>query len=273
MSSDSIATGLGAAASAGGGGAPAAAAANSTANNNKKQKMSPPVDSLLSATENDLLIQGILPFVGVGQYAFVGAVNKKMNQLYKYYCEIELKKNPRKVCDNTEEALVDDLEDDGRSAEVTDTCYSETFCNVPRAEYWQRDNSSKKTPDRDQVCTTVAKIGNLTVMKWARQKGFPWNEQTCAYAAHYGHLETLMWLHANGCPWDEGTCSDAAFGGHLEIIKWARANGCPWNDMTCASAALYGHLEFLKRARSNGCEWDELTWRVPMLLKRVIWKL
>ncbi|CAB9509332.1 expressed unknown protein [Seminavis robusta] len=83
MSSDSNATSIAAAAAIGG---------SSSANNNKKQKMSPPNESLLWA-DDDISIQGILPFVGVGQYAFVGAVNKKMN----HYCKIEPKKNPRKL--------------------------------------------------------------------------------------------------------------------------------------------------------------------------------
>ncbi|CAB9530800.1 expressed unknown protein (Partial), partial [Seminavis robusta] len=71
-------------------------AAGAAAANSKKQKMSPPFDSLLFA-DDLILVQGIFPFVGVGQYAFVGAVNKKMNQLYKEYCKIELNKNPRKL--------------------------------------------------------------------------------------------------------------------------------------------------------------------------------
>ncbi|CAB9524014.1 unknown protein [Seminavis robusta] len=35
--------------------------------------------------EDDVWINNILPFLGMGQYAFVGGVNKKLNQLYKEY--------------------------------------------------------------------------------------------------------------------------------------------------------------------------------------------
>ncbi|CAB9496249.1 ankyrin repeat protein [Seminavis robusta] len=206
---------------------------------------------------DEVWIQGILSFVGFGQYAFVGAVNKRMNRFYKAYCEIELKKKPRLV------KRFPDFPglsfDRGRSAEITDTLYSETFYNEPRAEYWLRDNSTHKTPGHDQVCTAIATVGSHTVMQWARKQGFPWNEGTCFFAAKNGHLEMLQWLRSNGCPWDETTCAAAAEGGHFEILKWARENGCPWTSDTCARAAKTGHLDILKWARANGCPWDEWT--------------
>ncbi|CAB9504907.1 ankyrin repeat protein [Seminavis robusta] len=204
MSSDSIATGIGTVAST---------AANSSANNNKKQKMSPPFESLVFA--DDLIWIGqILPFVGIGQYGFVGAVNKKIYQLYKDYCKIELKKNPREVKDNPDNVIIQD----SRPAEITDTLYSETFCNVPRAAYWREtDRSIDKAPDPHQFCNSIAKIGNIVVMEWARQQGFPWNDETCACAAGNGHLEMLQWLREKGCPWARGTCAAAAQNGHLEI--------------------------------------------------------
>ncbi|CAB9530117.1 expressed unknown protein [Seminavis robusta] len=117
-----------------------------------------------------------------------------MNQLYKDYCRIELTKNPREVKEKWYS---------NRSAEITDTMYSEAFCNQQRAEYWLRDNSSHKTPDPRDVCRSIAAVGNLMVMKWARQQGFPWTNVTCLYAAKSGQLEMLQWLRENGCPWDE----------------------------------------------------------------------
>ncbi|CAB9531826.1 ankyrin containing protein (ISS) [Seminavis robusta] len=184
-------------------------------------------------------------------YRLLALDNKKMKQLYKDYCETELKKNPRKVKDN--------LEMNGGSVTPTDTFYSATFCNQPRAECWLRDDSSEKKPDRDHVCHEIAKIGNIMVMQWAHQQGFPWDEATCACATEHGHLELLQWLHANGCPWDVWTCTKAAENGHLEILQWLRENGCPWDVRTCEGAAENGHLEVLKWARANDCPWDELT--------------
>ncbi|CAB9526442.1 ankyrin containing protein (ISS) [Seminavis robusta] len=191
----------------------AAAATNSSANNNKKQKMSPPVESLL-LDKAEIWIQGILPCVGIGQYGFLGAVNKKMNQLYKEYCKIELEKKPRRVKDNPGRFSL------GRYAEITDTLYSETFCNQPHAEHWLKHKySSNNATENDRVCNKIAKIGSLTIMLWAKQEGFPWSKWTCAWAARNGHLEMFQWLREHGCPWDLWTCLKAAEGGHLEILK------------------------------------------------------
>ncbi|CAB9519433.1 unknown protein [Seminavis robusta] len=170
MSSDSIATGI--STSSGGSTGSAAAATNTSSPNNAKLKMSPPFDSLLFA-DDLILVQGILPYVGVGQYAFVGAVNKKMNQLYKEYCTLELKKNPRKVKTNPGGFR----SAHSRSSGSTGTFCSETFCNQPRAEYWLKDNSRNKTPHRDHVCTAIAKIGNLCCHEMGTTKRIPHGNQ------------------------------------------------------------------------------------------------
>jgi len=64
-------------------------------------------------------------------------------------------------------------------------------------------------------------------------------------------LSMFKWARENGCPWDKNTCSNAALNGHFEILKWARKNGCPWDENTCTYAALNGHLEIFKWACEN----------------------
>ncbi|CAB9529552.1 ankyrin repeat protein [Seminavis robusta] len=245
MASESISTRIGTSTVA----STVAAAAN-TATNDKGTTTA--IESPLLFADDLILVQGMLPYVGVGQYAFIGAVNKKMNQLYKEYCTIELKENPKIVKDFP---LIHPF-NGSRSAEITDTFCNETFCNQQRAEYWLKENSSDKQPNHDQVCNVIARYGNIMVMKWARQQGFDWRERTCAGAARNGHFELLQWLRENGCPWNGGTCSNAAEGGHLEILKWARENDCPWSTNTCWAAAENGHLEIVKWAHANGCPWN-----------------
>jgi hypothetical protein len=42
---------------------------------------------------------------------------------------------------------------------------------------------------------------------------------TCFFAAKGGHLDILKYAHEKGCPWDvETTCCYAAQEGHLEYI-------------------------------------------------------
>ena len=100
----------------------------------------------------------------------------------------------------------------------------------------------------------AAEGGHLHVLKYAHEKGCPWNEGTCIAAAKGGHLNVLKYAHENGCPWDEwfddyyGTgshisaCEWAAKGGHLNVLKYARENGCPWNRAVCRQqASTNGH--------------------------------
>jgi hypothetical protein len=108
----------------------------------------------------------------------------------------------------------------------------------------------------DNLCFYAAKGGHLELLKWAREKGCPWDSDTCAYAAKGGHLEVLKWARQNGCPWNSNTCSSASYCGHLEVLKWAREAGCPWDERTCNYAALQGHLEVLKWAINNGAPWE-----------------
>ena len=44
----------------------------------------------------------------------------------------------------------------------------------------------------------------------------------CRAAAQRGNLSVLKWLRQHGCPWDSPTSHDAAAGSHLELLKWAR---------------------------------------------------
>ena len=72
------------------------------------------------------------------------------------------------------------------------------------------------------------------------------------FAAENGHLECLKYAHERGCPWDELTCAYAAKLGNLECLKYAHEHGCPWDARTCGTAAENGHLECLKYAQDHG---------------------
>ena len=86
--------------------------------------------------------------------------------------------------------------------------------------------------------------GNLDILKWLREGGFPMKEETCKLAAKVEYLEILQWARQEGCPWDEYTCSYAAEKGYLKILQWAVDNECPdWNNDfndNCSMAARNG---------------------------------
>ena len=109
------------------------------------------------------------------------------------------------------------------------------------------------------VTACAAFLGDLELVRLARECGHEWDAYTCEFAAYSGNLECLKYAHESGCRWNEGTCASAAKNGHLECLKYAHEHGCPWNKSTCRSAAETGRLECLKYAHERGCPWDEET--------------
>lgn len=43
--------------------------------------------------------------------------------------------------------------------------------------------------------------GDLKVVKWFREKGYPWSDGICMLLARRGHLEALKYVRGHGCPW------------------------------------------------------------------------
>ena len=119
-------------------------------------------------------------------------------------------------------------------------------------------------------CYDAAADGKLDVLKYLREiRNTPWDAATCAAAAWIGNLEILKWARENGCPWDKRTCENAARNGHLELLKWARENGAPWDDETCASALKGKHFEVVKYYAEERERALEVTDAIPGLLNQV----
>jgi hypothetical protein len=88
-----------------------------------------------------------------------------------------------------------------------------------------------------------------------------WNGATTRTLARLGRLEALQWARANGCDWDWQTCSAAAKGRHAEVLRWAKANGCatrPDEDETtccdmvaCRTWCMYSLLRCLGACRPD----------------------
>ena len=94
--------------------------------------------------------------------------------------------------------------------------------------------------------------GQLHILQWAKEKGYPWTSACCANAARRGHLDVLKWLKEQGCPWDEWTCVCAAEGGHLDALKWLREQGCPWNrEFLIKRAMFHQQNDIVKWIESN----------------------
>ncbi len=106
-------------------------------------------------------------------------------------------------------------------------------------------------------CYDAAKNGDLKLLKYLHENGYPWNESICEIAALNDHLEILNYAHQNGCPWNEITCYNATCAGHLNILIYAHQNGCPLGDDIYYYTTSNGQLDCLKYVYNNLCEWDD----------------
>jgi hypothetical protein len=169
---------------------------------------------------SELFIQYILPFVGRHQYRFVAAVN---HNFHNFYVTVFPKKWTHYNVSTIEHAKI---------------CYDDIM-----------DHSSLQ----NILCCTVARDGNLTVLKYLRSIQCSWDIITCASAATNGHLDVIKWCRENGCPWDTQTCFHAAKNGHLDVVQWCRQNECEWNEFTCYHLERKGYCDVLQWSFENGC--------------------
>lgn len=82
-------------------------------------------------------------------------------------------------------------------------------------------------------------------------------------AARFGRLDLIQYLQNEGFPWGSSTCRYAAQRGSLECLKYLHEHGCGWNDACCSFAARKGNLECLKYLHENGCAID-VSWTCRM---------
>jgi len=108
-----------------------------------------------------------------------------------------------------------------------------------------------------QVGLKAAKLGLLSVLKWAREQNSRWDHRTFQFAAEAGQVEILKWLIENGWTWTSVASRKAAENGQLEVLKWARANGYFFHSYVVCDAASGGHLEILKWLLASGCPWEK----------------
>jgi len=97
--------------------------------------------------------------------------------------------------------------------------------------------SEIKKEIKKEIFNSVARGGDLNLVKFCHNNKYPWNEWTCSAAAKNGHLDCLIYLHDNNCSWGERTCQSAAYNGHLDCLKYLHENNCPWNEETSSDAA------------------------------------
>ena len=127
-----------------------------------------------------------------------------------------------------------------------------------------------------EACVTAcaAFLGDLELVRMARECGHEWDAYTCAFAAYSGNLEYLKYLHECGCPWDEETCACAAYTGHLGCLKYAQDHSAPesaryvvgWQRICACTTDLIVQIA-LSRQRDGYVSLRELTPAVNHFLR------
>ena len=127
-----------------------------------------------------------------------------------------------------------------------------------------------------EACVTAcaAFLGDLELVRMARECGHEWDAYTCEFAAYSGSLECLKYAHECGCPWNEETCACAAYTGHLGCLKYAQDHGAPesarcvvgWQRICACTTDLIVQIA-LSRQRDGYVSLRELTPAVNHFLR------
>ena len=124
------------------------------------------------------------------------------------------------------------------------------------------------------VTACAAFLGDLELVRMARECGHEWDAYTCQFAAHSGNLECLKYAHEHGCPWNEETCACAAYSGHLGCLKYAQDHSAPesaryvvgWQRICACTTDLIVQIA-LSRQRDGYVSLRELTPAVNHFLR------
>ena len=78
------------------------------------------------------------------------------------------------------------------------------------------------------IMTNVCRMWKTIILK-SFHNHFISKNKFIENAAKMGYLSIVKWAREIGCRWNYSTCSNAARKGHKKILKWAQENGCPKN--------------------------------------------
>lgn len=94
---------------------------------------------------------------------------------------------------------------------------------------------SKHCPWDHNTCSDAARNGHVDVLKWAIDNKCPIKRENLIweFAVKGGQIEVLKFLRERKYPWTNNSCSLAAVCNGIETLKWLRENGCPWGTFNC----------------------------------------
>ncbi len=124
------------------------------------------------------------------------------------------------------------------------------FCNVDDLIYFRE----KSIPFGD-VFQSAIERADYNILDWLLQNHCrPINNPTYS-AAFYGDINMLKWLKNKGFPFDTKTSGNAA-SRHLDVLKWLLNQGCPIDDYAYMYAKRCNNKEIIKYLRENNYAYD-----------------
>jgi len=114
-------------------------------------------------------------------------------------------------------------------------------------------------PNNPPLTIFLIKKGNLSLLKWFKEHGCPWNKYNKEYAQaiEYGYTDIAEWLVEQGKVWDATTYYEAIDSGHASDgrIEWLIEKCCPM-DIRCHVYAVYhgGRKDMMEIMHKHGLE-------------------
>jgi hypothetical protein len=107
--------------------------------------------------------------------------------------------------------------------------------------------------------SVAVEVGNLSILKWLKDEGCPWDALAFSMAAKAGNMNVLNWLKDEGCPWNATAFSMATKAGNINVLKWLKEEGCPWNASVLTTAIKTGNDQIILWLCEEKCPFEATT--------------
>jgi hypothetical protein len=143
------------------------------------------------------------------------------------------------------------------------------------------------------MCVFAARRGDIKMLRYLHENGWPWEGYTLRAAAKSGNRDCLAYVLDNACPWtpddlcqtvrstlwttivtairpdggDTRPATAAASMGRLDLLSDLCEKGYVCGPETCAAAARHGYVDCLHYLYKQHCAWDHETTRAALVGK------
>lgn len=105
-----------------------------------------------------------------------------------------------------------------------------------------------------RMCNVGAILGNVEVVRWARENGHSWDAATCKVAASGGHLAILAYCLEDGCPHDvDDLALDVIRKGHTACLNFLVDKGAHTGKALMAASG-FGNVECARLLLDRGAD-------------------